>query len=335
MKLSQVGEFALIKGIKELMEGHYPGQVIMGIGDDCAILRPSRGVDLIITTDTLAENIHFNTQWMSYYQVGWRALAANLSDIAAMAGTPLGALLACSLPAKHTKEEFDLLLQGINDLGRRYKCPLIGGDITRSEQDLFINMTVIGRVEQGKGLCRNSARVGDEVWVTGWLGNSRAGLEYFRHQSRLKRKLIQPAIERFLQPLPRLEEALYLAQKGRINSMIDISDGLSSDLRHICQNSKVGAEIYSYLLPIADSTRILAQKWHVSPYDWALHGGEDFELCFTAEEASIDPLVKDFKERFHLPLSKIGRIVQGKEIILVEEDGEKYPLKSKGYNHFQ
>ena len=334
MRLARVGEFILIEGIKRNMANKYPPQVIEGIGDDCAVLCPSAEKDLIITTDTLVENIHFNTHWMDYYQIGGRAMAASLSDIAAMAGEPLGALLACSLPANRQREEFDLLLKGITTLGERYRCPLIGGDITRSVRGLFINITVIGEVDRGRALRRSNAKLGDEIWVTGWLGDSRAGLEYLRHKPSLNKEIVAPVIDRFLQPVPRIEEARYLCERVMINSMIDISDGLSSDLRHICQASRVGAEITCSILPISYGAKTLAKNQGISPYDWALNGGEDFELCLTAEKGVLDYIVKDFEETFRLPITKIGIIVAGQDILLVEEEGRKYLLESRGYNHF-
>lgn len=334
MRLARVGEFTLIERIKQDMANKYPPQVIMGIGDDCAVLSSPAGKDLIITTDTLVENIHFNTRWMDYYQIGWRAMAASLSDIAAMAGEPSGALLACSLPANRQREEFDLLLKGVTTLGERYRCPLIGGDITRSARGLFINITVIGKVEEGKALRRSNAKVGNEIWVTGWLGNSRAGLEYLRHKPSLNRRIVGPVIDRFLQPVPRIEEARYLCAKAQINSMIDISDGLSSDLLHICQASRVGAEIISSSLPISPGAKALAKNQDISPYDWALNGGEDFELCLTTERGALISIVKGFEETFGLPLTKIGIIIEGQDIILADESGRKHLLEPGGYNHF-
>jgi len=335
MRLTDVGEFALIEGIRRLMRGNYDPQIIAGIGDDCAILRPLPDQDLIITTDTLVEGIHFHPDWMNYYQIGWRALAANLSDIAAMAGRPVGALLACSFPASRQKSHFDQLIEGITALGKHYDCPLIGGDITRSKRGIFINITVIGLVSRDKAIRRGSAQVGDRVWVTGWLGEAKGGLEYHRQAPPLKPEQFSSTLRRFLQPTPRLEEAAFLVDKISLTSMIDLSDGLSSDLRHICRESGVGIEIYTSHLPISSSTKALADSLGARPVDWALHGGEDFELCFTSQETDMEPVVREFRERFGIPLTAIGRVIEGRELSLIDERGERHPLPPCGYQHFR
>lgn len=335
MRIGQVGEFSLIGEIKREMEGRYPAGVSLGIGDDCAILLPTGGKDLIVSTDTLVEKVHFDLAWFSFYQVGWRAMAASLSDIAAMGGNPLGALLACSVSAGREKEEVIELVRGVRDLGLRYGCPLVGGDLTRSLGDLFVNVTVLGEVDRGMALCRSGAQEGDEVWVTGFLGASHAGLKALLHPSAVSQEAVQAAVDRYRQPTPRIQEARFLAQVGTLSAMIDLSDGLSSDLGHICSNSGLGALLFSSSLPISAETAEVAEALRETPLDYALNGGEDFELCFTAREGAIDPWVERFQENFDLILTCVGRMVKGKEITLIDSQGSSREIQPGGFDHFR
>lgn len=332
--MKPLGEFFLIEEIRRGMEGRYPSWVSCGIGDDCAVLRPGEGKELIVTTDTMVEKIHFDLSWSSFYQVGWRAMAASLSDIAAMGGAPLGALLSCSLPVNQAGGVTELA-RGVRELGDRYGCPLIGGDLTRSSQELFVNVTLLGEVDRGKALCRSGAREGDEIWVTGTLGGSLAGLKVLRSSPGVSEKAAQFVVARYLQPLPRLKEADFLAGLSSIHSLIDLSDGLSSDLGHICSGSGLGAMLFAEALPISPEVREVACALGEDALEYALNGGEDFELCLTAPEGALEPLVGRFRELFDLPLTRVGRMVVEKEISLVAPGGETRRLDPLGFDHFR
>ncbi|MBI2877653.1 MAG: thiamine-phosphate kinase [Candidatus Tectomicrobia bacterium] len=330
----QTGEFFLIEQIRKGMEGRYPPWVSRGIGDDCAILRPGEGTELIVTTDTMVEKIHFDLSWSSYAQVGGRVMAASLSDIAAMGGTPRGALLSCSLPARRAEGVMELV-RGVRELGDRYGCPLIGGDLTRSSQELFVNVTLLGEVDRGKALCRSGAQEGDEIWVTGTLGGSQAGLNVLRFAPEVSQEAAQAVISRYLQPLPRLPEARYLAGLSALHSLIDLSDGLSSDLGHICSGSGLGARLLAAALPISPEVQEVARALGEDPLAYALNGGEDFELCLTAREGALGPWVESFRQRFALPLTCVGRMVAGEGISLVGPGGEVQRLEPLGFDHFR
>mgnify|MGYP001382148147 CR=1 FL=1 len=334
MRIGQTGEFSLIEEIRKKMEGRYSPRVSLGIGDDCAVLVPEEGKELIVSTDTFVEKIHFDLAWFSFYQIGWRAMAAALSDIAAMGGAPLGALLGCSVSVERDKEEVIDLVRGVRDLGLLYDCPLVGGDLTRSPGELFVNVTVLGEVDRGKALCRAGAEEGDEVWVTGFLGASHAGLKTLLRSSAVSREAVRDRTDRYLQPTPRIREACFLANLVSINSMIDLSDGLSSDLGHICSCSGLGALIFSSSLPISPETKEVARSLREDSLDYALNGGEDFELCFTAGEGRIDPWVDRFREAFGLSLTRVGRMVRDEGLILIDSQGRKKDIQPRGFDHF-
>jgi thiamine-monophosphate kinase len=181
MQIGGVGEFSLIASIRRRMAGKYPPEVAIGIGDDCAVLQPQPGMEWVITTDTQVEDVHFRRAWLTPYQIGWRAMAVNLSDIAAMGAQPFGALAAFVLPVATEMAFFEQLLDGLCDLGLHCQCPLIGGNLARDPAHLSLTLTVLGHVPSGQALLRGGANVGDEVWVSGQLGGAAAGLRLFEH----------------------------------------------------------------------------------------------------------------------------------------------------------
>ncbi|MBI4639282.1 MAG: thiamine-phosphate kinase, partial [Candidatus Tectomicrobia bacterium] len=228
------------------------------------------------------------------------------------------------------------IYRGIGDLSKRYHCPIIGGNLTNSRQGMIISFTIIGGVPRGKALYRSGAKVGDEVWVTGNLGAAHAGLQSLLHPSSLSQEIISPLRERFLQPLPRLDEVLFLRKMVKITSLIDLSDGLSSDLRHICDESGVGANLFSWKIPITQETQEVAKALGHDPLFYALSGGEDYELCFTTKKgAAKQKIIAEFQKKFGLLLTSVGEILEGKEVLLVQEDRQEIPLHAQGFDHFR
>ena len=250
-----------------------------GIGDDCAVLHPQAGMEWVITTDTQVEDVHFCRAWLTPYQIGWRAMAVNLSDIAAMGAQPFGALAALAFPAATEAAFFDQVLDGLCDLGLRCQCPLIGGNLARDLAHLSLTLTVLGHVPRGQSVLRGGASAGDEIWVSGQLGGSAAGLRTFLHTIPLADPVCTALRRRYTQPQPRVREAIFLRASGCLTSMIDLSDGLAGDLGHLCEESGVGAQIVAAALPLQAGVREVAVALGEEPLELALRGGEDFELC--------------------------------------------------------
>ncbi len=309
-KLSDLGEFGLI----EKISGKFTGddEIYKHIGDDCAVLEEGEDYTLL-TTDMLVEKDHFNLDWQSPWQIGWKSIIVNVSDIAAMGGLPKWGLVSIAFPEDTSVSFADELLQGMKDASDEHGLQIIGGDTTHGEY-LTINVAVIGKVEKDRLCTRDGAKIGDLICVSGDLGKSWAGLELFRAGK-------EGYTEYYLQPRCRLETARKISP--HVNSMIDVSDGLASEVRHICDESGLGAEVEKEKVPISEKTRKTGEKLDIDPMKWALSGGEDFELVFTiskekmSEIEETDPIV-------------VGEIVE-EGIYLV--DGEKEELGG-GYDHF-
>src|SRR5215471_2920103 len=335
MLIGELGEFALIDRLQQRLQQTAPAHLMRGIGDDCAVLRPTAGRDLLLTTDTQEEGVHFRRDWSTPQDIGWRCLAVNVSDIAAMGGNPLGAVIALSVPATLEVAFVEALYDGLQELATAYDCPIIGGNISRASEHLAVTITVLGDVPSGRGVYRSGAQVGDEVWVTGDLGGAKAGLEVLLHPEILTDLATSEVLRRYRRPRPRLREAQYLRQHGVLHSLIDISDGLSSDLAHICVESDVGARLEAAHLPISPAVHQVARALQVDPLTFALHGGEDFELCLTAPAGSLVSLQPLFTAQFQCPLVRVGTVKPGPGVTLRLVDGTERPLRARGYDHFR
>ncbi|HEY7489996.1 MAG TPA: thiamine-phosphate kinase [Candidatus Tectomicrobia bacterium] len=335
MRVDELGEFALIARLQRHLLGQTSPQIIRSVGDDCAVLRPAAGMDLLLTTDTQEEGVHFRCDWSLPEDIGWRCLAVNVSDIAAMGGSPLGAVVALSLPAMLDVAFVEALYDGMQAVATRYDCPVIGGNISRSIGRLSVTITVLGEVPHGQSVCRAGAQVGDEIWVTGSLGGARAGLEVLRHPEAVPGLPTEGVLTRYRRPHPRLREAQYLRQHACLHSLLDISDGLSSDLRHICEASGVGAQLEAACIPIAADVQQIATALQADVLAFALHGGEDFELCLTAPPGILAPLQPVLQTQFCCPLVRVGTIQSGSGVALCLKDGTQVPLVAGGYDHFR
>jgi thiamine-monophosphate kinase len=335
MRVSELGEFALIARLQERLQGVTPSHVMCGVGDDCAVLRPAADMELLLTTDTQEEGVHFRRDWASAADIGWRCLAVNVSDIAAMGGSPLGALVALSLPATLEVAFVEALYDGMQAVAQQYSCPVIGGNISQRADTLSVTITVVGQIPCGQSVYRAGAQVGDEIWVTGALGAAKAGLEVLSRPQAVVGLHTADVLRRYRRPQPRLFEAQYLRQQAQLHSLLDISDGLSSDLRHICEASGVGAELEAAAIPVTADVRQIAVAVQVDPLLLALHGGEDFELCLTASPGSVGSIQAAFHQRFHCPLVRVGTIQPGHGVQLRLPHGEVRPLPAQGYDHFR
>ncbi|MHC4624288.1 MAG: thiamine-phosphate kinase [Planctomycetota bacterium] len=282
----------------------------IGIGDDMAQIRLADGVSVFVTTDMLLDGVHFDLKTATLEQVGYKAMATSLSDCAAMATLPVAAVVAVALPERFGQEELKHLHAGITLAADKFGCPLVGGDIAKWKrgQPFAVSVAMLSRVAGHKPLTRSGAKVGDAVCVTGSLGGAGCG--------------------RHLSFEPRVAEAIKIAQMVTVNSMIDISDGLSSDLNRICRQSQVGAVVDAERIPISDE----AAKTE-NPLAAALNDGEDFELLFTLSERDCQELLRQWKEP--TPVTPIGSITDTRKMTIRMADSRIAPLEPKGYEHLK
>ena len=315
----EIGEFELIRRIRDsfgVPEG------IVGIGDDCAIIPQSSGLDTLVSTDMLVEGTHFLLNDVSPHDLGWKSAAVNISDIAAMGGRPTFTFLSVAIPANIPLKWIDDFIAGYIELSEKYGVILLGGDTTSSDSLLCINVTVIGEIGHGRAKMRRSALPGDLICVTGTLGDSAGGLKVILsgiERDESARKLV----ERHYKPCPRVEEGRRLASIQGVHAMMDISDGIGSDLRHILKESGAGAEIHLDRLPVSKELSEVAgrEDWNIE--ELAASGGEDYELLFTIAPES-ESLISD------LPYSVIGVITDGTGIRWTGGKAEDY----SGFRHF-
>ncbi len=343
MRISTIGEHGLIERIRSLLPR--PSTALLGIGDDCAVLRPTAGRDLLLTTDLLVEGVDFTQQTMTPFRLGRKAMGVNLSDIAAMGGFPRAALVTLALPPEVEIEFVDELYRGLQEEGTRYGVEVIGGDLSASSS-LMISVTMIGEVEPGRAITRSGAKPGERIWITGRLGGSAAGLAALRAGFRMKddeveapfevsdelKVSVREALERHFCPIPRVREGRVLAEAGVASAMIDLSDGLALDLQHLCRESGVSARIKEDRIPVDPAASAIGQYLGQDPMAMALEGGEDFELLFTSSSESIDILriIED-----GIDVTEVGEVEEaGKGCLLVQRSGEAVPL-SGGYDHFR
>jgi len=309
--------------------------LVLGIGDDAAIVRKSEEQWWLLSIDSQIENVHFKREYTPARMLGHKALAVNLSDIAAMGGTPRFALLSLNPPKDIEPALVDEVLAGMMALADRYATIIIGGDIATSGHGLTITMTIIGECPAGRALRRGGAQPGDSIFVTGRLGLAAIGLQLLQHGYRYAPDLppdLQQLILAHLQPIPRLEVGQFLAEHQLANALIDISDGLSTDLFHICQASGVGAVVYAEKVPTAED---LPPEMNTTGLEAALNGGEDYELLFTVAEGRVEQ-VESLRDQFNdLPITLIGEITNEPGRMVLEQAGECIPLLPRGHDHLR
>ena len=321
MKLSDLGEFGLIERIR----ARFPApQRAVGIGDDCAVLPQRDGQESLVSSDMLIEGTHFLRADITPYQLGWKSAAVNLSDIAAMGGRPTGTLLSLALPADIPVEWIDAFLDGYAAASAPFDVPLLGGDTTASPDRICINVTVLGEAPSGRGRLRSSAMEGDLICVTGPLGDSAAGLKAILEGVERDAD-VQALIDRHYLPKPRIKEGLELAANHQVHAMMDISDGIGSDLQHILDASGVGAEIKVDDIPLSLALKRVCKRFGWDPLALAIGGGEDYELLFTCNRYAEMVLT--------VPHFVIGRITPRQSRPLFPHSG--LDPESLGFDHFK
>lgn len=298
--------------------------VVKGIGDDCAVLRVPRGHELLVTTDFSLEGVHFRRDWHPAESVGQRCLTRGLSDIAAMGGEPLAAFLSLAVPRDLPQAWVRRFSRGLVRLAEQHGVILAGGDTAESPTGILADIVVVGGVPKGQAILRSGARPGDRIFVSGELGGALAALRQIMQRGRNQASV--EGYRRHFYPSPRVALGRALRGKKLVSAMIDTSDGLSSDLSHICEESGVGAEIDAHRIPRARA----AKTRRAVDLELALHGGEDYELLFTVPEGKRIPArIADAK------LTQIGRITRARGMVVRDASGRARPLQPRGWEHFR
>ncbi|MDJ0781842.1 MAG: thiamine-phosphate kinase [Desulfosarcinaceae bacterium] len=334
MDIGDIGEFGFIERIRHRC-WHRPEGVVVGIGDDAAAVESDAGRLTLVSTDLLLEGVHFRRAFTSGEALGHKALAVNLSDIAAMGGTPKDAFVSIAIPPDCDLTYLDDIYAGMGALAGQHRVNILGGDTTASPKGLVLNVTITGSAAKDALLRRDGARPGDLIAVTGFLGNSRAGLHLLQHGIALETPGHRTLLRSHRRPRPHLAEGRFLASSGRVHCAMDVSDGLSSDLVHIMAQSGVGARIYADRLPLSDELRAVCRDHGLDPVTVALAGGEDYVLLCTIDPAGAGPLLHAYRRTFGTPLQIIGEISADKgDAELVTSDGDRIPLPASGWDHF-
>jgi thiamine-monophosphate kinase len=336
---SRKSEFDFINALRQRIAST-PQTVIAGIGDDAAVFRSGAGKETVITADLLVEDIDFRRTTTPPYLLGHKALAVSLSDIAAMGARPLWSLISIGVPEDIWQTDFvERLYDGLLNLANRYGVQLIGGDTSRTTENIVIDSIVIGECGSGMAVMRSGARPGDQVFVTGSLGGAAAGLRLIERGAHLAEQnlgdddsqKLDHILLRQLRPEPRVGWGMVLGDERLATSMIDLSDGLSSDLNRMCAAGAVGALIDSSLLPIDERVTELCGRRALDPLQLALHGGEDFELLFTVKPADATRLPRRVDG---VGIKRIGTIQSSSEGIKISEGPRIWELKPGGWKHF-
>jgi thiamine-monophosphate kinase len=328
--VAEIGEQAIIERITRRLE--MPAWVEVGPGDDAAVVKPPRGLREVLTTDALVEGVHFDQAFVPADAIGHRALAVNFSDLAAMGAEPRAVLLSLALPATLRVATLDGLIEGFLRHAAAHHAPLVGGNITQTPGPLVINVTAIGTVRPRRALERSGARPGDEIYVTGTVGDAATGLAMLRASAPA------PTAEsactlRYLRPEPRVRAGLQLSHHGAASSCVDLSDGLADGLRQLARASGIGVEIDAAALPVSDEAR----AWHAAAgTDWlaaALGGGDDYELLFTVRPRHRGRLRGARRRIGDLPITRIGVVARGGDFIVRDASGCR--ALPHGFEHFR
>jgi thiamine-monophosphate kinase len=330
MDLREIGEFGLINRIRKWMPAS-DSAVIQGIGDDVAVIE-RKGKSLLFTTDLLIEGIHFDRSWIDPYRLGKKALTVNLSDIAAMGGIPKYFLISIGLPKDLSLSFISLFYRGLKEVAKKFRVDLIGGDTSLS-QKIIINICLLGEGKKKSLLFRRGAKVGDDLLVSGTLGDAALGLKILQKKGVIEGPT--SLIGKQLFPCPRIQLGQGIAKHHYATAMIDVSDGLLIDTTHLLEESRVGARIWEEQVPLSKSYRKWIHSYSKDPYQMALCGGEDYELLFTAPPKMREK-ISSLAHSLNVPITRIGEILAPKEgFYVTKKDGRKYSPSHLGFDHFQ
>ena len=334
-------EFELIRRIGRALPEPDPS-VLLGIGDDAAAIVPASGMTTLLTTDTFVESVDFDVAFSSWRQIGWKCMAANYSDIAAMGGVPRHALTTLCLPVHRTAEDVEALYTGFRDLAHHtgHAVSIIGGDLSGTDGPTVISITLRGEAARKDLTARDGARVGDILCVTGHLGASETGLRLLQSAREIPDTVrtaaqFEGVLHRHRTPAPRVREGGILARSGWVHAMIDVSDGLSSDALHLARGSGVGLNLDGNALPIADETRRAMEELRLGPIRTALESGEEFELLCAVAPDEVNRLAAELVERTGTSLVPVGECVSADQGYTVSDHAGPRPLRPEGYEHLK
>lgn len=333
MKLQNIGEFGLIEEyiapeFKELVKKH-----VTGIGDDCAIIPINDTISHIHTTDMLIEKTHFLKDKITPYQLGFKSLAVNLSDIAAMGGSPIGSYLSIGFPKDIEVEWIEQFMKGYKALSQQEEVPLLGGDTTSSEDKIVINVGVTGEMETHRIKKRTAAKTGDLICLTGEVGDSAGGLQVILKDLPVD-EFAEKLLQQHLKPYPHVSEGKWLSRFDGVHAMMDVSDGISSDLRHILKASRRKGIVDLERIPLSKALTEYSSEHDLDALELGVSGGEDYVLLLTIDPNDYEEIDEAFRDRFQKPLYRIGTIDEGEPEITYRKDEQEFREIKKGYSHF-
>ncbi len=334
MSIKEIGEFGLIKKISRgclIREEN----VFRAIGDDAAAFTTDPDDLTIVTTDMLIENVHFIREVTSGFNLGYKALAVNLSDIAAMGSVARETFVSIGVPDNVQSDYIEDMYNGIKSLAGEFGVNILGGDTTGSRHDLIINITIVGSVSKKEILLRNTAKPGDVIFSTGFSGDSRAGLHLILNPEAAQADQFENLINAHLLPRPQIGEGRFLTFQKGVHAAIDISDGLSSDIGHIAKQSDVGVRLEAKKIPVSPDLADFCIQFGFDPIEYALAGGEDYTLLCTISPENADQVAKDFQKEFKRCLYPLGEITETKQMELVFPDGQVKAIKPEGWDQFR
>jgi thiamine-monophosphate kinase len=334
MKLKDIGEFGFIEKISRgcLIR---PDNIIKAIGDDAAAFYTDSGLVSLITTDLLVERIHFLRDATTGFDLGYKSMAVNLSDIAAMGGTAREAFVSVAIPEDCSTDFLEDVYRGIKDLASEFNVNILGGDTTLSIVDLIINISVTGSVPREELLLRNAAQHGDIIFSTGFLGDSRAGLHLILNNIPTDTKELKELFNSHILPRPFLSEGRFLAAQAGVHAAIDVSDGLSSDIGHIAKESNVGVSLFAEKFPVSENLIYFCNRFDFNPVEFALAGGEDYTLLCTISPEKSDEVARKYLKTFNNPLYPIGKITDPGKMEIIDSSGRAKGFKPEGWDHFK
>ena len=336
-KLSRLSELEIIERFF-IDPDAVPVENQVGIGDDCAVLNSSRDekIRTLVTTDLLMERVHFKTSYFSAEEIGHKAIAVNLSDIAAMGGRPTAAFLSIALTSRLSTEWVEDFSRGFLDLCRQFDVPLLGGDTSSSKKDIVVSVTVLGKADHDHVKLRGDAKPGDRIFVTGTLGDSAAGFELLNDG---KAGLLDDDEQLFLvechkRPAPSVNEGAWLGRQASVHAMIDLSDGLAADAGHLSRSSALGLNINLDQIPISDAFKKYTGQDAEKAMKLALGGGEDYHLLFTVSDSDAENIADSYQNRFETPLYEIGKVTDQHKGVAYYRNNRPFDLSVAGFDHF-
>jgi len=334
MKLKDIGEFGFIEKISRgcLIRSD---NIIKAIGDDAAAFYTDAGLVCLVTTDLLVERVHFMRDATTGFNLGYKSMAVNLSDIAAMGGTAREAFVSVAIPEDCSTDFLEDVYRGIKDLAGKFNVNILGGDTTRSIIDLIINISVTGSVQKEELLLRNAAQCGDIIFSTGFLGDSRAGLHLILNNIPADSKELKELFNSHILPRPFLREGRFLASQTGVHAAIDSSDGLSSDIGHIAKESNVGVRLLTEKIPVSENLIYFCNRFEFNPVEFALAGGEDYTLLCTVSPDKADDVAEKYLKTFNNPLYPIGKITDPGKMEIIDSSGRAKEFKPEGWDHFK